>query len=342
LIDFGEAYGPVDVINGQTEGLQWLVPSSADLAANKAGTGGGGGAAAGTLSGINDAIAAMAKQLTGGAGLSADQKVQAYNQPGGPGVFDPSAVQQVGQDPFSQEITDAYGNLIKYQQDQLNQPTDPVLTGEDPLSQQLSQAYADYIRDEQAQLRNPTNLVPYFEGARMPYEIARRTQLNNARGELANRGLLSEPGHLQGPEVGAVQRVEEGLAPSYTGAIADRLTALDQLELQKRTGLLNALAGGTAQQKAMADRLGILGQLKSTKEQNLLATLTGGTQRQKALADIAIANLDQNRLWQEFIAKNGLDRDRLTHDIENGNIDQYLQLLQLWLQSANIAAGGFI
>lgn len=132
---------------------------------------------------------------------------------------------------------------------------------------------------------DPQRLSRAIEGARMPYEIARRTQLNNAQATLADRGLLSEPGHAQGSEVGALQRIETGLAPAYTGAINDRLQQLDALGL---------------------------------------------------------AELTQNRLWNQFLADYGLNRDQVAYDMQRGNTDQYLQLLRLWLESAQTAGNGFI
>ena len=134
-------------------------------------------------------------------------------------------------------------------------------------------------------LQRNSSLATSLEAARMPYEIARRTQMNNARADLANRGLLSEPGHMQGPEATAINQIETGLAPAYTGAINDRLQQMDAL---------------------------------------------------------ALGELEQNRLWQQFMLDNNLNADRVRADILNGNTDRYLQLLQLWLNAANVAADGFI
>lgn len=134
-------------------------------------------------------------------------------------------------------------------------------------------------------VRRNSSLSTALEAARMPYEIARKTQMNNARADLANRGLLSEPGHAQGPEATAITQIETGLAPAYTGAINDRLQQMDALGL---------------------------------------------------------GELEQNRMWQQFLLDHGLDRDRVRADIMQGNTDQYLQLLQLWLNAAQTSANGYI
>lgn len=130
-----------------------------------------------------------------------------------------------------------------------------------------------------------SSLATSLEAARMPYEIARRTQMNNARADLANRGLLSEPGHQQGAEATAITQIESNLAPAYTGAINDRLQQMDAL---------------------------------------------------------ALGELEQNRLWNQFLSDFGLNKQKVAYDMQAGNTDQYLQLLQLWLQAAQTSANGYI
>jgi hypothetical protein len=46
--------------------------------------------------------------------------------------------------------------------------------------------------------------------------------------------------------------------------------------------------------------------------------------RQQVLGDIALRSLDQNRLWNQFLAQYGLDRDKVQWDMQHGNTDQYL------------------
>jgi hypothetical protein len=345
LIDFGEDYGPVDIINGETEGLQWLVPSGSDLAANKAGA--GGGAAADSLSGINGAIANLMASMKPGAKTADDYyaKTGTGPQPGlttANGTDYGAALRSVSDaDPLGGDIAAGYRALIAAGLKDVDAPDSPYLTGEDDLTKQTGTALGDLIKYQQGKLK-PPNLVPYFEGARMPYEMARRTQLNNARGELANRGLLSEPGHLQGPEVGAVQRVEEGLAPAYTGAIADRLAALDALDLQQQGALGTTLGQSTDFGTSIANRIKTGADINATEQNALANALSGASGYSKDLGYLALGVLGNNRLWNAFVAQFGLDSDQLKADIDQGNVTNYLHLIELWLQSANISAGGFI
>lgn len=156
------------------------------------------------------------------------------------------------------------------------------LAGQTPTASALM---GDWTTAAQGPTRNASSTASAIEAARMPYEIARKSQLANSRAALADRGLLSEPGHAQGPEATTINNIETNLAPAYTQAINDRLQQLDALGL---------------------------------------------------------AQLEQNRLWNQFIADFGLNRDRVLYDMQHGNTDQYLQMLQLWLNAAGTAANGYI
>jgi hypothetical protein len=70
--------------------------------------------------------------------------------------------------------------------------------------------------------------------------------------------------------------------------------------------------------------------------------LSGASGYSKDLGDLALGVLGNNRLWNAFVAQFGLDSDQLKADIDQGNVTNYLHLIELWLQSANISAGGFI
>lgn len=264
-IDFGESYGPADVLNANGDYLQWVV-GGRDAQSG----GGAGGGAANALSSAVGSFPSLASQLSSRAlgstptmpslsGLSLSAPPAGTSGGGGGSAADP------------------FARLIDYYEGRLG---------------------------------DRGNTAASIEAARAPYEVARRSQLANARGDLANRGLLSEPGHLQGPEVTAIQRIEEGLAPAYTAAIADRIGAQDRLEQENAAGLFNALQGSSG--------------------------------RDVALQQIALQSLEQTRLWQQFLGEFGLNAAQVRYDMEHGNMEQYLQLLELWLRSAEISANGFI
>lgn len=191
----------------------------------------------------------------------------------------------------------------------LSGPTQPI--GDDPFSKSIQDAIKTAMDAAASRLHStPQQRATAMEGARMPYEMARKVQLNNADAALANRGLLGEPGHQSGLQADAIGRIETSLAPAYTGAVANAMSLLDQSEQQAITQLLQGASTGT--------------------------------QRQQVLSDVALRELEQNRLWNQFLAQNALDRDKAMWDLQQGQGQQLLTLFSLYLQRARDAANGYI
>jgi hypothetical protein len=53
-----------------------------------------------------------------------------------------------------------------------------------------------------------------------------------------------------------------------------------------------------------------------------------------------VANNNSVNSWNQFVAQNGLDRDRLAFDIQHGNNQSLIDLINQYLSGANISAGG--
>lgn len=64
-----------------------------------------------------------------------------------------------------------------------------------------------------------------LETAREQENRAFQSMMGDARGELASRGLISQPGVGQGAEVGAVGRISDRIAPQYAAAVRDIINA---------------------------------------------------------------------------------------------------------------------
>lgn len=210
--------------------------------------------------------------------LSLPQLGASATPPGSSGIYRPDYLQQLGQDPFSQSIAGG------------------ITAAMDAAAGRLHST--------------PQQRAIAMEGARAPYESARKVQLENAKAALADRGTLGEPGQQSGLLSDAVGRIETSLAPAYTGAVSNAMSLLDQNEQQAITQLLQGASTGT--------------------------------QRQQVLSDIALRELDQNRLWNQFLAQLGLDRDKAMYDVQLGQGNQLLTLFQLYIQQAQVAAGGYI
>lgn len=145
------------------------------------------------------------------------------------------------------------------------------------------------------------------EKATEDMNTSRRTQLNQAQGELADRNLLSVPGIPQGSELGAMGRIEQNIAPAYAQANRDITIADDK-------------------------------QANDT----LLSVLNMGNERQGMLGQIAIQTLAQNTQWNEFLATYGLQRDQVMYQLQNGQINDIEGLMQLFEQFAQMSAGGHV
>lgn len=191
----------------------------------------------------------------------------------------------------------------------LNGPTQPL--ADDPFSKSIQDGIKQAMDAAAARLHStPQQRATAMEGARMPYEMARKVQLNNADADLANRGLLGEQGHQSGLQADAIGRIETNLAPAYTGAVSNAMSLLDQSEQQAITQLLQGASTGT--------------------------------QRQQVLSDVALRELDENRLWNQFLAQNALDKDKAMWDLQQGQGQQLLTLFSLYLQRARDAANGYV
>lgn len=164
-----------------------------------------------------------------------------------------------------------------------------------------------------------------LEHARENESAAFTGQLNDARSELASRGLVSEPGVAQGLEGESIDQISRGLAPSYATAVRDIQTNQTQVKEQR---LQSAIATATG--------------LDEDAARNLVSTLGTGSQRQLGLASIALDSLQQNIQWQEFLAQYGLNRDQILYSIQNGQSGALATLLSLFEQMSNTSAGGHI
>jgi hypothetical protein len=145
----------------------------------------------------------------------------------------------------------------------------------------------------------------------------------NNRAALADRGLIGD-----GPEMSAMNRLEEQLAGLYGGAVRD----------------IYADESDNADERMM-QALGIAGNLNQSEGRNDIDRFLAQTQR-----DLGFGQLDLDRtLGTGRLAldnyRTGLDdsfRNRgLDAEIENMTTDQLIELLRLYGSGSNVAAGGY-
>jgi len=169
-----------------------------------------------------------------------------------------------------------------------------------------------------------------FENAVELANRARRSQINNMRGQLADRGLLSLPGQPQGMEAQGLGRIEEAIAPEFARAIRDISVA----EGDRWQALMN-MGLNTARQS----------------EGNMLGALTGAGQyglglrgqdleQQQFQANLALQYLQSDRNFQQFLAQQGLSIQQLQWEMMNGDRQYALAVIQQGLNAAGTGEGG--
>lgn len=236
-----------------------------------------------------------------------------YGGPGNGGVFGTRDLQQVGQDPFSQLLTGGLAALIG--------SGGQGITG-------FGQGVRGSIYDMLANggRFSPANEALNLETARGVADRTRRAETAGIQGQLASRGLLSEPGHIQGSEIGATNRLEENvIAPLFADAVQKYLIHEGDLASNRFTTAMTTGAN-----------------LSNNDNTTLLDAIAGGTDRQHVLGDLAIRELEQNRLFNQFLATYGLDVDKFLNELQSGKNTALIALLQQFLNATGISTGGFI
>jgi hypothetical protein len=282
--------------------LQWNATPADAATAARYQTGGGGGGAGAGGGSTVQDIRSIFQSFPPGTNFSG---------PGGPGITT-GPLEQVGQDPFSTLITNALASIIQnggQSQSGLGQ------SAQDALSALLDQGGG---LDE-------GQIASRYESARELLDKGRRTMVGDLRGDLASRNLLSEPGIPQGAEIGGLERITESIAPEFSRALRDIYTD-ESAKADTRLMTSLSMALNVSQQEA----------------QTMLAALGQGTDRQTALANIALQSLSQNQAWSMFLAQFGLDRDMALWQMQNGQIDQILPILQMFLQLGGQANQGYV
>lgn len=209
--------------------------------------------------------------------------------------------------------------------------------------------------------------------AREPLDILSRAQQEQARADLAARGLLGG-----GAEGTAILEIQEALAPAFAAGGRDIAQLLSDRQLQQFTTAVQQ-AGQLAQTQQQTGSQQAIAQAQLQQQQNQLAldmisTLTGANQDQARLmlqsiqsaADIgnaearflldtinsmvnfqgqttglALQALDQNMAWNQFLASMGLDRARFLQDAQSGQLAAWEPVLQQFAQLLQQSQLGF-
>ena len=170
---------------------------------------------------------------------------------------------------------------------------------------QLEQGILSILKQGWAPDKN--RLAQRYESARENIDRGRKSQMGNLQAALAERGLLGS-----GAEAATMGRLESDLGGQYSTALRDAQLSEDELSQDRYMGALNAGLGMSA----------------------------NDINRKKVMGELAVANLSQNRAWNQFLMSYGLDKQKIENDIQMGNIDRYTNLIGLYMQYGQSLAGG--
>lgn len=206
--------------------------------------------------------------------------------------------------------------------------------GDDPFSQLItgaisdlilrggSTAYGDSLKSLMSELmQGGGSGNKRYESSRELADKARRTSINDSRAMLADRGLLSEPGAPSGVEGQLMKSIAATADQEWARTVRD--IAADQ---DDRILPVLQIATNLSQQEAAT----------------MLAAIGEGTNRQTALAQIALAQLGQNMAWNQFLAEFGLKRDQALQMLSNGQTDDVMQLMNMFLSMGSLLRGGYV
>ena len=259
---------------------------------------------------------------------------------------------RTGQDPLSQLVSGGLQNIIS------NEGVDPSGLGEqiqnailrlmsgqglDPsgLGEDVTGALSGLI--ERRGATDNDAFSRQAESLRERLERSRITRLDELEGRLSERGLLSLPGVAQGTERTALEGLERDLAGIEATELRDFAVKGAQSQDERFIQSLG-LGAGVAQTGAqnILQATGIGAGVSQNNVRNVLQAIGLGTERQVGLSRVAIENLNQNRLWNQFLAQFGLDRELAGFAIQQGRLEALIPLILANFRGPEIAQRGFV
>ena len=181
-------------------------------------------------------------------------------------------------------------------------------------------------------------LAPMYTQAAQEIELDRRQREQQRFGEALSLGAQ------QAQQETVTRDARMGLALDQAQRMSSDEASVRQqqylMALQQATGMSTQQA--IQRENRLQNAMSLATGLSSEQSRNLLATAETVTARQEMMNDVALQMLDRNMKWNQFLAQYGLDRTRIFEDIQRGRIADLLPLLQLYLNSAEIAGQGYV
>lgn len=177
-----------------------------------------------------------------------------------------------------------------------------------------------------------------LDSARGQLEKGRTSRLATNRAMLAERGLIGS-----GPEATGANSIDEDTYDSYAGAVTDIYANESENADKRMMEALSLATGMTLDEAQMA-----INQFRAETERSLGEGQLGlgwgrlGSDHTLGLGNLALGNLNAVNNYNLGMANYGLGRDRLGFDMDQGDMDNWLRIIDARLRGADISSGGYI
>ena len=169
------------------------------------------------------------------------------------------------------------------------------------------------------------------ESAREDLNRYQKSQNDSNRATLASRGLLGS-----GPEATAQSNLEGRIADQYSNQVRNIYNDESQ---QADAQAIAALQAGVGLSESEAR--GIIDLMRANTERDLgFGNLD--LNRMLGQGNLALGNMRAVNDYNMGLANYGLDRDQLLYQMEHGDTNDIMSLIQQLFQGAQTSAGGFI
>lgn len=164
----------------------------------------------------------------------------------------------------------------------------------------------------------------------------RKSRMATNRAVLADRGLLGS-----GPEMTAMNRMEEDLYDQFTGSVRD-IRADESSNADERMMLALTTAAGlsTDQARLVLDRFKAENEDKFNMGSLSLGHRNAGITETLGLGNLALGNLNATNSYNLGLGNLGLGRDTLNSGNTNTRVDQLIDLLEIYMRGAGITTEG--
>jgi hypothetical protein len=175
-------------------------------------------------------------------------------------------------------------------------------------------------------------------------QAAQQIELGRRQREQERYGQALTVGAQQSQQQTASRDARLSVAMSQAQAMSSQEAALQQNQyltaVQQATGMSREQA--ERRESRLQSAMSLATGMSQEQSRNVLATAATVNARQQMLSDVAIASLDRNMAFNEFLANYGLDRAKTLDAMQTGRIQAIVPLLDMYMRAAGMAGQGYV